>query len=215
MPPRDEQDYEQRRQQIIDGALEAFAQKGFNGASNKDIAEAARIGSPGLIYHYFKDKVDLLHQVIVERVPVLQVIEDAQQLMLLPPPEALPQMAERVMRLYSQPSAMAVVRVALVESLRNPAVARMVNEAGPGRGLRLLADYMQRQMDAGQLRRIDPEIAARAFVGPLLAYTLTRRVFEQPEVLAITPEEMARQATAIFLRGMAPEGRPTGASEVA
>jgi TetR/AcrR family transcriptional regulator, mexJK operon transcriptional repressor len=215
MPPRDEQDYEQRRQQIIDGALEAFAQKGFNGASNKDIAEAARIGSPGLIYHYFKDKVDLLHQVIVERVPVLQVIEDAQQLMLLPPPEALPQMAERVMRLYSQRSAMAVIRVALVESLRNPAVARMVNEVGPGRGLRLLADYMRRQMDAGQLRRIDPEIAARTFVGPLLAYTLTRWVFEQPEMLAIAPEEMARQATAIFLHGMAPEGSPTGVNEAA
>ena len=50
MPPRDEQDYEQRRQQIIDGALEAFSAKGFDGASNKDIAEAAKIGSPGLIY---------------------------------------------------------------------------------------------------------------------------------------------------------------------
>lgn len=215
MPPRDEQDYEQRRQQIIDGALEAFAQKGFNGASNKDIAEAARIGSPGLIYHYFKDKVDLLHQVIVERVPVLQVLEDAQQLMLLPPQQALPQMAERLMRLYSQWPAMAVMRVALVESLRNPVVARMVNEVGPGRGLRLLADYMRRQMDAGLLRRMDPEIAARAFVGPLLAYALTRWVFEQPEMIAISPEEMARQATAIFLHGMVPEGRPPGADEVA
>lgn len=53
MPPRDEQDFENRRQQIIDGALQVFGTKGFEKANNKDIAVAARIGSPGLIYHYF------------------------------------------------------------------------------------------------------------------------------------------------------------------
>ena len=51
MPSRDEQDFEERRQQIIDGALEVFSEKGFEKATNKDIAEAAGIGSPGLIYH--------------------------------------------------------------------------------------------------------------------------------------------------------------------
>ena len=64
MPPRDEQDYEARRQQIIDGALQVFASEGFEKATNKDIARAAHINSPGLIYHYFKDKTDLFRQVI-------------------------------------------------------------------------------------------------------------------------------------------------------
>jgi TetR/AcrR family transcriptional regulator, mexJK operon transcriptional repressor len=205
MPPRDEQDYEQRRQQIIDGALEAFSAKGFDGASNKDIAEAAKIGSPGLIYHYFQDKVDLLHQVILERMPVLQLIENAQQMMDRPAHEALPEVAERAIRAYIQWPAMAIVKVALSESLRNRRVAHMVNEAMPGRGLRLLAAYMQQQMDAGNLRRMDPEIAARAFVGPLIAYAVTRFVFEQPEAIGIDPEAMAREMAGIFLRGMRPE----------
>ncbi|HCF29675.1 MAG TPA: TetR family transcriptional regulator, partial [Cyanobacteria bacterium UBA11049] len=47
MPPRDEQDFEVKRQQIIDGALQVFASKGFEKATNKDIAAAAGIGSPG------------------------------------------------------------------------------------------------------------------------------------------------------------------------
>lgn len=50
MPPRDEQDFEDRRQQIIDCALQVFASKGFEKATNKDIAAASGIGSPGLIY---------------------------------------------------------------------------------------------------------------------------------------------------------------------
>ena len=65
MPPRDESDYEQRRQQIIDGALQVFASKGFERATNKEIARAAKVRSPGLIYHYFKDKGDLFQQVVL------------------------------------------------------------------------------------------------------------------------------------------------------
>jgi len=48
--PRDEQDFESRRQQI-DGALQVFASKGFEKATNKDIAAASGL-PPGLIYHY-------------------------------------------------------------------------------------------------------------------------------------------------------------------
>lgn len=48
MVARDEE-YERRRQQIIDGALVVFSQKGFDKATNQEIAEAAGIASPGLI----------------------------------------------------------------------------------------------------------------------------------------------------------------------
>ncbi len=67
MVSRDEDEHERRRQQIIDGALVVFAEKGFEKATNQDIAEAAGIGSPGLIYHYFESKADLLRQVVASR----------------------------------------------------------------------------------------------------------------------------------------------------
>ena len=96
MPPHKEQDYEQRRQQIIDGALNAFSARGFEGTSNRDIAEAAGIGSPGLIYHYFQDKADLLHQVLLERMPLIRLIDAASELMNRPPEEILPELAQRL-----------------------------------------------------------------------------------------------------------------------
>lgn len=204
MPPRDEQDYEQRRQQIIDGALVAFSTKGYAGASNKDIAEAAKIGSPGLIYHYFKDKLDLLHQTLLERMPVLRLFSEAEAMYELPPEVVLPSLMERLIRSYSQGPALAIIKVVMTEALRNPQVAGMVNEIGPGRGLRILSAYLKHQMDLGRLRQMDPEIAARALVGPILAYVITRYVFDQAEAKAIPFEEMSRNAVAIFLRGMAP-----------
>lgn len=207
MPPRDEHDWEQRRQQIIDGALEAFSTKGFDGASNKDIASAAKIASPGLIYHYFKDKVDLLHQTLEARMPVLRLLEEVESALDLPPDELLPGLALRILSAYEQWPAMPLIKVVLGEAVRNPRVARMVNELGPGRGLRVLSGYMQRQMDAGLLRPMDPDVATRAFVGPLIAYSLTRVLFDDPVSGAISRDEMARNAVAIFLRGMAPEKR--------
>src|SRR3712207_4783324 len=105
MPPRDEQDYESRRQQIIDGALEVFSSKGFEQATNKDIALAARIGSPGLIYHYFKDKSDLLQKVLEERAPVLQLIAHGDDLMDLPPRDALQRLAGAYVASLTNPPA--------------------------------------------------------------------------------------------------------------
>jgi AcrR family transcriptional regulator len=206
MPPRDEQDYEQRRQQIIDGALEAFSEKGFDGASNKDIASAAKIASPGLIYHYFKDKVDLLHQMLEARMPVLHLINEAEGMLDQPADVVLPHLAVKILRAYDQWPAMPLIKVVFSEAMRNPRVAKMVLDVGPGRGIRIMSAYMQRQMDAGVLRPMDPNIATRIFIGPLLAYSLTKNIFDDPVSGSITHEEMAREAVAVFLRGMAPEG---------
>jgi AcrR family transcriptional regulator len=48
-----------RRSQILDAATEVFAQKGFHGATVRQIAQQAGIAD-GTIYIYFKTKTDLL-----------------------------------------------------------------------------------------------------------------------------------------------------------
>ena len=98
MPPRDEQDFEAKRQQIIDGALQVFSSQGFEKATNKEIAQAAHIGSPGLIYHYFKDKADLFSQVMEERATVLQFIMHGDEMMEQEPREVLSRFAQSLLR---------------------------------------------------------------------------------------------------------------------
>lgn len=50
---------QQRRQQILSVALRLFYKNGYKNTSMVDIAKAANI-SKGLIYHYFKNKAELL-----------------------------------------------------------------------------------------------------------------------------------------------------------
>jgi TetR/AcrR family transcriptional regulator, mexJK operon transcriptional repressor len=202
MPTRDDQDWERRRQQIIDGALHVFAHKGFEKATNRDIADAAGIGSPGLIYHYFKDKADLLRQVIEHYAPILSLLADSEHLMDRPPREVLTQFSLAFTTIMTNPRTIALLRLLLGEALRRPVVADMMNKIGPGRGLAFLTRYFQHQMDLGVLRRVDPGAAARCFVGPLLAFVITREVFPQPDSRALTPEMMVQTNVDLFLRGM-------------
>ena len=58
--PRRMQD---RYDAILDAAKGIFADKGFDGTSIADIARAARI-SDGLVYRYFRNKRELLYEVL-------------------------------------------------------------------------------------------------------------------------------------------------------
>lgn len=58
---------EQRREQILDAAVEAFTAKGFNGASMREIAVRVGMSHTGMSHH-FPDKAALLEAVLDRRV---------------------------------------------------------------------------------------------------------------------------------------------------
>jgi AcrR family transcriptional regulator len=207
MPTRDEQDFERKRQHIIDGALDVFARKGFEKATNRDIAAAAGIGSPGLIYHYFKGgKAELFQQMLESRMPVIHLLNRSEEMMALPPREALTRFARALLQVTEHRSALAALKVMLGEATRRPIVAQLVNTLGPQRGFTFLSRYLARQMDAGVLRRMDEGAATRCFLGPLLAFLLAREVFPQRDAQTLDLETMVTTTVEIFLRGM--EVRP-------
>ncbi len=53
------------RQKILDSATELFARKGYEGASTREIAEAAGVAVPN-IYYYYKDKQGLYQATLTE-----------------------------------------------------------------------------------------------------------------------------------------------------
>ncbi len=54
-----------RRAQILDGATQVFARKGFHAATTREIAQAADV-SEGTIYNYFDSKEDLLIHIMAQ-----------------------------------------------------------------------------------------------------------------------------------------------------
>ncbi len=203
MRSRDDQDFEGRQQQIIDGALQVFSSKGFEKATNKDIAAAAGIGSPGLIYHYFKDKGDLFRQVVEQRLPLLQLLTHSEEEMMGKPlRDVLTIFAKSFLRVMENPTSIALMKLIGSEAVRQPQVAKMLNRIGPSRSVGFLTRYLEKQISDGVLKPLDPRAAARCFVGSLIAYLVTREVFLQPDAQQLDPDTMVATAVEIFLQGM-------------
>jgi TetR/AcrR family transcriptional repressor of mexJK operon len=197
-----DEEFERKRQQLIDGALAVFSEKGFDKATNQDIAEAAGIASPGLIYHYFESKADLLRQAMSARAPLLQSVVRNDTLLALAPREALTLIGSAFLNALANPDNLRLFRVIIGEALRDPAEAEAWHRASSVPVKRGLVYYLNAKMQAGELRRANPLAAANCFLGSILLYVLSSEVFGPADTPRLDRDTMLATAVDIFLRGL-------------
>lgn len=155
-----------RRQQLIDAALHQFAEKGYDGASIRDIAHAAGV-TEGLVYHYFRNKEHLFEEVIKARsfAPILRrVLDEAGD---AHPREVLHRVLEEFLDMLWYNASMA--RMFIIEFMRHPVCARyfraMVEDNTAN-----LTRYLQEQQQRGVFRvDVDAEAVAGMLLGMAFA----------------------------------------------
>ncbi len=187
------------RQRIVEAAFSAFMESGFAAASTLEIATRARVSKREL-YALVGSKQEMLVACIRERAKRLQMPD-------LPEPhdrQALARTLEtfgtQLLREVSDPTVIAVFRLAIAEAVRAPEVARALNSLGVETGRAALREVMTRARSAGLVSG-DPSEMAEHFAGLLwgnLKVSLLLRVVERP-----SPREIARRArdaTAAFLK---------------
>ncbi|MDQ7025595.1 MAG: TetR/AcrR family transcriptional regulator [Anaerolineae bacterium] len=194
-----------KREQIIDGALKVFSTHGFYKASIKMIAKAAGIKSAALIYHYFADKKGLLEAIIQERTPIQQLptMDDALrvQMMAIPPEVLLPQILRNALTIQDNPELVNLIRLFLSEAVRMPEVADAVGSVQV-MVVGILVDYLQMQIDKGQLKSHNTQVSARMFIGTVLIHILAHQIF--PKIAEGFGERDAyiQQVVDTFLNGL-------------
>jgi len=202
MPPEEKD----KRQQILDAAQQVFAAKGFEGASIKDLAQAAKI-SPGLLYWYFKDKTDLLVTLLTERIETAfgqlptSVSFDA------PPAEFMPQFARFYIGIFEQPMNTALFKVVITNTPSFPAAIRRVQAGVINRVLNTLQSYFQRQIELGRMRLCDTEMVTRTFMGSVVAFLLLRHILQEERGRELSVEAFVSGVTDIVLHGILPANR--------
>ncbi len=146
--------------------MRVFAEKGYHGCRIADVARAAGVAY-GLVYHYFRNKDELLESVFAEQwailVNALRAIDEG-------PGTA----AEKIAAVYGFvfdvfKTAPAAVRVLILEVTRTPHSLR----AGSTRetfeqAVRLVAGVVRQGQARGELRpELDPVVAAAGLLGAL------------------------------------------------
>jgi len=179
------------RQRILDSAFAAFIRSGYSTASMLEIATGARVSKREL-YALVGNKQEMLIACIRERakrfsVPAnLPVLRDRQTLA-----KVLISFGTKFVREVSDPTVIAVFRLAIAEVVQSPEVARALDSIGREAGRAALRKIMAEAQASGLLMGRPAELAEQ-FAGLLwsdLMVSLLLGVAERP-----SPREIARRA---------------------
>ena len=181
------------RQRILEAAFSAFMERGFAETSTLEIATRAK-ASKRELYAHFGSKQEILAACIGERAKRMRMPAD------LPAPadrdtlaRTLTAFGSNLLREISDPTVVAVFRLAIAEAIRSPEVARALNDAGIAASRTALRELMVSARTAGLLDGEPAEIAEH-LVGLLWGTQMMRLllgVADRP-----SPHEIARRAEA-------------------
>jgi len=188
------------RDRILDAAFAAFMERGYETTSTLEIATRARVSKREL-YALVGNKQEMLIACISRRAKRLDVPAD---LPALRDRETLAQVlasfGTRLVREISEPTVIAVFRLAIAEVVQAPEVARALNSIGRETSRAALRKIMAEAQTAGLLTGRPAELGEQ-FAGLLwrdLMVSLLLGVVERPNSRDIAAR--AREAAAAFLQ---------------
>jgi AcrR family transcriptional regulator len=184
---------EETRERLLAAALEVFAEQGYHAGTTKAITQRAGVAE-GLLFHYFPTKADLMIAVLARDPLAPRIRRQLAEVDGVPLVEALPRLARdwlRVIRAHC-----AVTAVLLQEGHGDPRVqAAIVGVARETTAL--IADYLAARVRTGELRAIDPPVAARLLLQAL--FGLTMLCADAP---AADPDAVLDRELDLLLHGM-------------
>jgi AcrR family transcriptional regulator len=165
-----------RPDEILDAALEAFVERGFDAARMEDVASRAGLSKAG-VYLYFKSKDALLKALITREVAPIAAHAEALARAGVEDPEATLRMIARfaVARLLD-PRVFAVPRLIVSISNRFPDIAAFYRAEVVDRARGAITTIIRAGIARGVFRDIDPDVAMRLFAGPFMFEALWRHV---------------------------------------
>ncbi|GER82212.1 hypothetical protein KTAU_08500 [Thermogemmatispora aurantia] len=206
-----------RRQKILEAALEIFAEQGFEAATNKAIAERAGVNQ-GLIYFYFASKADVYFataayytdQVIAQLDAIFAQVDEADLA------SGLTQLLKETVRLLSTPPASHLLRVMYQVAGSRVPDGELSNEeerravSGLARHLaQRFREYLERQIAQRQMNTINPALVSYILTRTLIATVSMRG---PGNTLSSSLESLAEALVGLYVYGLLPRQNTPGQS---
>jgi len=191
---------EERKNQIVEVATSLFAKKGFKGTTTREIAARAGI-SEAVIFRHFSKK-EALYTAIINR---KCGDKDGQSLLLkaLEGKEGREVFREVASHLIGeQKKDPTFLRLLMYSALEEHRLSDIFFQT---RGMELigcLGEHIKGLMEAGLVRKVDPVVTARAFIGMVLHYSMSQEIYGFKRYSDITTEEAINTFITIFFEGL-------------
>ena len=195
------------RSRILETALELVGRHGLSELSMDDLAARAGI-SRATLYRLFPGKEALFAELVRRFSPFEPIAAVLETMGDRPPAEVVPAVARAMAA--AMDGHIGLLLQVLAEFTRTAADhpgTHSHSAAHAMRTLPLVAGYLDEQMAAGRLRRMDPVLALQALAGPIVMHLLMRQAppGSQPNVgrrAGLPLEQVVDELAGIWLRAM-------------
>jgi AcrR family transcriptional regulator len=198
---------EARPDEVLDAAQALFMERGFAATRVEDIASRAGL-SKGSVYLYFPSKEALLEGLVRRAiVPIadtaLATIRDFEG-----DPRMLLGMVLRMLGArLSDPKVLVLPKLILRELAAFPELAQMYRRVVLDHVIPALEALIRRGIEQGHLRPVDPSLAVRSVIGPLVLHVALAEVFGIAPADGLHLDRLIDNHLTILLDGLsAPQG---------
>jgi AcrR family transcriptional regulator len=195
----------ERREEILNVALSVLAERGYRGASMREIAKRAQ-ASKETLYAWFGDKRGLFEELVswqahrLEAVLVPSLERNADD-----PSEVLRGFAVELQRLLLGDRAVVINRAAISEAPTDPTLAKVLATQGRGSIVPKLERYLEGQRERGRLDFQDAETTVDTLIGLTIGDQQVRRLLgvlpmPEPEQIEARAEWAVGEFLTLFAR---------------
>ena len=196
---------EQRRQAILDAALDVFAAEGFTAARLDDVAAKAGVAK-GTIYLFFKDKEELFEQIVVAAIsPVLARFEALAEAETMPLDQVLDTLFAFFQSEVIATRRRDVIWLVLTEGRRFPRIAEIYHRMVISKGLGIIRRIAENAYRRGEISSDGLVRFPHLIFAPLIMTLIWNGLFANYQSLDVT--EMLKIHRQFLVGATAPKPR--------
>jgi AcrR family transcriptional regulator len=198
---------DQRREHILDAAIQTFAKYGFSGATTREIARASGV-SEAMLFKHFATK-DELYMAILDT-------KACQGEMQFPWKEnaALKDALEKkddygvfynlaLHAMNKHQSDVGFMRLLFYSALEEHELAQRFFLEFVRRVYDFIGSYIEQRQKEGAFRELDPKMVVRAFLGMMIHHSLNNILWDKDRmILDVSNEDAAKNFAEILLKGI-------------
>jgi AcrR family transcriptional regulator len=195
---------EERPGEILEAALDIFAERGYAATRLEDVAARAGV-TKGTAYLYFRNKEELFKAVVGGYiVPAIEQLEGASRA-----PGPVSDLLRRIAGIFLEKVLdsrfSAIPKLVIAEASNFPELGRFYLDEVVGRGRRLIGSLLRRGIEAGEFREVDVEHAVYCLIAPMLFSALWKHSLGRYDDKPMDAAALIRCHIDLFLRGLAPD----------
>jgi AcrR family transcriptional regulator len=194
----------ERQAAIVQSAIQLFAEKGFRGATTRELAGILGVTEP-VLYQHFRTKRDLYRAIIEAKAQqASERLHRLRQYASLGDDRIFFQrLADLIIeRFKKEPE---TTRLLLYSSLERHELAEQFFDSVFADFYQLVAEYIRRRIEQGAFRRVDARSAARGLIG-MISYPGLVELLFPGKSRQRNPRRAARETVDIFLKGILAAG---------